>query len=352
MFLLALPMNVLLGWDIGTVIGLTGIGVIVYSMLGGVRGVVWANAIQGIVMIVGALICLGILLFTLPGGAEESLRIAWDSGKFSLGSFDIFNLSESTFWVCLVYGVFVNLQVFGIDQNYVQRYYVARSERAARFSVLFGGYLFIAVLVVFCLIGSALYSFYTVFPGMLPVGGTNGDYVFPFFIFNQLPVGITGLLVASIFAAGMSTVSTSINSSATVILSDYFRLLCPQCGERSQMRVLRLSSVVVGMLGIIVSLALVQVDSILDAWWKLSSVFSGGMLGLFLLGYMSRRVCNVAAAIGVVCGVIVIVWLSAAQWLHLPTTGIHEYLAIVFGTIVIFLVGFLMTCLMSLRQAE
>ena len=86
---------------------------------------------------------------------------------------------------------------------------------------------------------------------------------------------------------------------------------------------------------------MVNVESILDAWWKLSSIFSGGMLGLFLLGYLSRKVRNIDAVIGVICGVIVITWISADTWLNLPETGIHEYLAIVLGTLAILLGGFL-----------
>jgi SSS family solute:Na+ symporter len=177
---------------------------------------------------------------------------------------------------------------------------------------------------------------------MLPEGGTKGDYVFPFFIVNQLPVGVTGLLIASIFAAGMSTVSTSINSVATVVLADYVKPFFPRLSNRGQMTVLRLSCLMVGAIGISVALALVNVNSILDAWWKLSSIFSGGMLGLFLLGFLSKKVKNIDAAIGVICGVVVIAWISAAKWLNLPETGVHEYLAIVFGTTTIFLVGFLL----------
>lgn len=342
MYLLALPMNVLMGWDIRLVIVATSIAVIIYSMLGGVRGVIWADAIQGFIMIGGAFACLGILLFSYPGGPDDSLAFAWDCGKFSLGSFDLKNLGESTFWVCLIYGVFINLQNYGIDQNYIQRYHAARSIRAARFSAWFGGLLYIPVSAVFFLIGTALFSYYTTFPAMLPEGGTKGDYVFPFFIVNQLPVGMTGLLIASIFAAGMSTVSTSVNSVATVVLADYVKPFFPRLSNRGQMTVLRLSSVVVGVVGIIVSLALVNVESILDAWWKLSSIFSGGILGLFLLGFMSKKVKNIDAVIGVICGVVVIGWISAAKWLSLPETGVHEYLAIFFGTMTIFLVGFLL----------
>ena len=334
-YLLALPMNLLLGWDIRWVIILTSLAIIAYSMLGGVKGVIWADAIQGFIMIGGALVCLFILLFSHPEGPVESLRMAWEADKFSLGSFSLTTLGESTFWVCLVYGIFTNLQNYGIDQNYVQRYHAAKSDREARFSALFGGYLFIPVSAVFFLIGTALWSYYQAsLPFREGMGvGLKGDQMFPYFIVNVLPTGLTGLLVASIFAAGMSTVSTSITSGATIVLSDFYRRL----GGKSELFVLRLSSAVIGALGILISLALVNVDSILDSWWKLSSIFSGGMLGLFLLGFLSRKARNIDAAIGVVCGFLVIAWIS------LGNSGIHEYLAIVFGTIAIFLVGFLLT---------
>ena len=334
-YLLALPMNLLLGWDIRWVIILTSLAIIAYSMLGGVKGVIWADAIQGFIMIGGALVCLFILLFSHPEGPVESLRMAWEADKFSLGSFSLTTLGESTFWVCLVYGIFTNLQNYGIDQNYVQRYHAAKSDREARFSALFGGYMFIPVSAVFFLIGTALWSYYQAsLPFREGMGvGLKGDQMFPYFIVNVLPTGLTGLLVASIFAAGMSTVSTSITSGATIVLSDFYRRL----GGKSELFVLRLSSAVIGALGILISLALVNVDSILDSWWKLSSIFSGGMLGLFLLGFLSRKASNIDAAIGVVCGFLVIAWIS------LGNSGIHEYLAIVFGTIAIFLVGFLLT---------
>ena len=340
-YLLALPMNLLLGWDIRLVIVVTSVAIMIYSMLGGVKGVIWADAIQGFIMIGGALICLFILWFSFPGGPVESVRVAWQADKFSLGSFSFTTLGESTFWVCLIYGIFTNLQNYGIDQNYVQRYHAAKSDREARFSALFGGYLFIPVSAVFFLIGTALWSYYNAGSSSAlatEVGGLKGDQVFPYFIVNALPTGLTGLLVASIFAAGMSTVSTSITSGATVVLSDFYRR------QRGSLLVLRLSSLVIGVLGILISLALVNVDSILDSWWKLSSIFSGGMLGLFLLGFMSQKVRNVDAAIGVVCGFLVIAWIS------LGNSGIHEYLAIVFGTIIIFLVGFLMAKLIHTKK--
>lgn len=349
LFLLALPMNVLMDWDIRTVIIITSIAIILYSMLGGVKAVIWTEAIQGFILIGGALVCLIILLFSMPEGPLQTFEIGWRDHKFDLGSFD-WGIDRSTFWVCLIYGIFINLQNYGIDQNYVQRYHTAKSEREAKFSALFGGWLYIPMSAVFFLIGTALYAYYQVHPTLLPAGGIKPDYVFPYFIANQLPVGLTGLLIASIFAAGMSTVATSVTSSSTILLTDYYKRIRRHTSNREELMVLKCGSLLVGVLGIIVALALVNVDSILDAWWKLSSIFSGGMLGLFLLGYIAHKARRADAVIGTVCGVIIIGWISAAEFLHLPSSGIHEYMAIVLGTIVIFLVGFLLANLCHKRR--
>lgn len=178
LYLLALPMNVLLGWHIQTIIVVTSVAIVLYSMLGGMKAVIWTEAIQGIILIGGALVCMFILLFDMPGGPVQTFSIAMEDGKFSLGSFGS-SLSESTFWVCLIYGIFTNLQNYGIDQSYVQRYHTAKNEKEAKFSALFGGYLFIPVSAVFFMIGTGLYAFYKVHPGILP-DGVGADYVFPF----------------------------------------------------------------------------------------------------------------------------------------------------------------------------
>ena len=343
LYLLALPMNVLLGWHIQTVIVVTSVAIVLYSMLGGMKAVIWTEAIQGIILIGGALVCMFILLFDMPGGPVQTFSIAMEDGKFSLGSFGS-SLSESTFWVCLIYGIFTNLQNYGIDQSYVQRYHTAKNEKEAKFSALFGGYLFIPVSAVFFMIGTGLYAFYKVHPGILP-DGVRADYVFPFFIVNELPVGLTGLLIASIFAAGMSTIATSVTSSSTIILTDYYQRFRKHAGNRERMLVLKLSSVGVGVAGILVAFAFMSVQSALDAWWALASIFSGGMLGLFLLGYISRKARNFDAVLGVVCGVILVCWIVISPF-------VHANLAIVFGTLLIFLVGFLSANLFNKRRCK
>lgn len=343
LYLLALPMNQLFGWQIHTVIVVTSVAIVAYSMLGGMKAVIWTEAIQGIILIGGALVCMFILLFDMPEGPAQTFSIAMEDGKFSLGSFGS-GMGESTFWVCLIYGVFTNLQNYGIDQSYVQRYHTAKSEKSAKFSALFGGYLFIPVSAVFFLIGTGLYTYYKVNPGLLPEG-IGADYVFPYFIVHQLPVGLTGLLIASIFAAGMSTVATSVTSSSTIILTDYYQRFRKHAGNKEKLLVLKLSSVGVGVAGVLVAFAFMSVSSALDAWWALASIFSGGMLGLFLLGYISKKARNVDAVLGVVCGVILVGWIVISPF-------VHPNLAIVFGTILIFLVGFLSAHLLFKKKAR
>lgn len=360
LFLLAMPMNILMGWDLSMVIIITSVSIIFYAMLGGIKAVIWTEAVQGFILIGGAITCLLVIVLSMPEGPTQAFEIAWYSvnsdgyGKFSFGSFDIMDLHHSTFWVCLVYGIFTNLQNYGIDQNYVQRYHTAKSMKEAKHAALFGGWLYIPVSALFFLIGTCLFSYYRACPdpniSQLEAAGKT-DYILPYFMVHSLPPGLTGLLIASVFAAGMSTVATSITSCATIVHADHWmhvrryllgRRYRPEASisNREQLVVLKLSSAIVGLLGIVVALALVNVDSILDAWWKLSSIFSGGMLGLFLLGYISHKARSLHALLGVLSGFAVIAWISAWSWLGLPDPGLHSYLAIVFGTMTIFVVGF------------
>jgi solute:Na+ symporter, SSS family len=352
LFLLALPLNILFGWSIAGTIVVTGLLVTVYSLLGGIQAVVWADAIQGIILIAGAVTCLLFVLFSAPGGPAEIFSIAVDHNKFSLGSFGA-SVSQSTFWVVFVYGIFINLQNYGIDQNYVQRYMASRSDRSAKRAAFFGGVLYIPVSLIFFMIGTALFSYYTLIPDALPVELKSiefSDRVFPYFIVHKLPAGLTGLLIASIFAAGMSTISTSINSSATVILTDYYiRFRKKMTTDTESLRILYVSSFAVSTVGVAVGMLLINAKGILDTWWTLASVFSGGMLGLFLLGAFVPKVNSKVVLIAIIPGLLTIFWLSLSPIL---LTGVrigawaspfHSYLTIVLGTMVIFLTGFLVT---------
>ena len=346
LFLLALTLNVIAGWSMIIVIIITGFSVMIYALLGGIQAVVWTDAIQGIILISGALVCSVILLFSMPDGPGQLFRIAAENHKFSLGSFEM-GLKSSSFWVVLIYGIFINLQNFGIDQNYIQRYMTAGSEKKAKKSAFYGGLLYIPVSLLFLFIGTSLFAYYSVHAGILP-SGIQPDRVFPFYIIHSLPRGLTGLLIASIFAAGMSTISTSVNSSATVILHDYFRKSVKDKNyEKTSMKILYSSSFIFSVSSILIAIAMINVQSVLETWWKFASIFSGGMLGLFLLGYFSKKVTNPSAIAGVIAGVLVIGWMSLSPVifksadLQKYASPFHSYLTIVFGTMTIFITGFL-----------
>lgn len=335
LLLLAIAINTMFGWDVATVIVATGILTLLYSLVGGIAAVMWCDAVQGIILILGAVVCALLLTFGMPEGPSQLFEIAAENGKMSLGSLS-FSLREPTFWVVLVYGLFTNMQNYGIDQNYVQRYMTARSTAEAVRSTMFGSLLYIPVSFVFVYIGTALFSYYTAQPGLLPEG-VVGDKVFPYFIVHGLPAGVTGLVVASLFSAGMSTISTSINSSATIILTDFFkRLRRGEVTPRQEMAVLYGASFAVGAIGIVVGFMMMQIDGVLDAWWKLASIFSGGMLGLFLLGLVSHVTKRSSVVIAVAVGLAVIAWMSFLA-------PLHTYLTIVLGTMAIFLTGFVLS---------
>ena len=335
LLLLAIPINTMFGWDIGTIIVVTGVITLIYSLLGGIAAVVWTDAIQGIILIVGAVLCAVLLTFDMPEGPKQLFEIAAEHKKFSLGSFGL-SLNQPTFWVVFIYGLFTNLQNYGVDQNYVQRYMTAKTTGEAVKSTLFGGLLYIPVSFVFVYIGTALFSYYTAQPELLPAGIT-GDKVFPYFIVHGLPTGLTGLVIASLFSAGMSTIATSINSSATIVLTDFFKKFYKgQNSDKKDMAVLYATSFVVGAIGIVVGLLMMKIEGILDAWWKLASIFSGGMLGLFLLGLVCKSIKKINGVIAVAVGLAVIAWMSFLA-------PLHTYLTIVLGTTAIFLTGFVLT---------
>ena len=345
-YLMALPMQVLLGWDIRWIIIATGVATTLYTFAGGIVAVVWTDAVQTIILVAGALTCAVLLVGGLPGGPAQLFELAAQHDKFSLGSFGA-SLAEPTFWVVLVYGLVINLQNFGVDQNYVQRYHAAESEAAARRSLWIGGLCYVPISAVFFFIGTALFAYYTAHPDALPAvyrDPARSDAVFPYFIVTALPSGVNGLLIASIFAAAMSTISSSLNSSATIVLHDYYRrFVRPQPTERQAMVVLYTSTAVAGAIGTAMAVAMISVRSALDAWWTLAGIFGGGMLGLFLLGFVSRRANARGALAGVTAGVLLILWMSLsprwtgafAAW----SSPFHSFLTIVFGTAAILLAG-------------
>ncbi|MEE2777056.1 MAG: sodium:solute symporter [Acidobacteriota bacterium] len=351
LFGVALALTALTGWPMAAIIVATGALVTIYTLVGGIEAVIWTDVVQSIVLTLGAVWVIVALVAGTPGGLGEIASVSGAADKFSLGSFAP-EFETSTFWVVMLYGLFINLNNFGIDQSFVQRYHVARSLTQARRSVWLAAILYVPISLAFFFVGAALYAFYETQPELQAalaeaVGAsaseleTLGDHVFPHFIVHQLPAGVAGLIIAAIFAAAMSSVDTSLNSSATVLLSDIYRTYFrSDLDDRSTMRVLHASTLGIGALGTLTALAMIGVESILDAWWTLSGVFAGGLLGLFLLGMIARRADRPAAITGVVLGVSVILWMTFPSVMPSALQSpFHSNMITVIGTLTIFMAG-------------
>ncbi|QDU90942.1 Sodium/glucose cotransporter [Pirellulimonas nuda] len=348
LYLVALALAPMLGWSIPMIIVVTGVLVTLYTLMGGIEAVIWTDALQSVVLTLGMGAAVGVVMWQMPGGPTQVFEIAVRDHKFSLGSFGA-SLTESTFWVVLLYGLFINLQNFAVDQTYVQRYVTAKSDAAANQSVWMGALLYLVVSALLFLVGTSLYAFYQVQPGLLTdaSGGTiAADAVFPHFIASGLPAGLSGLLIAAVLAAAMSSVDSSLNSAATLFLCDiYKRYLRPDAGERESMRVLYATTLVCGVGGTGAGLWMMNAEQVLDVWWQLAGVAGGGLLGLFLLGRMSPRVRGPHAAAAVVVGVLVILWMTFSPMKLWPAeladikSPLHGFLTIVFGTTSILIVG-------------
>jgi len=347
LFLVSLVLHHLTGWSYETIIVITGIGVTFYTVLGGIEAVVWTDVVQVIILFGGAVVTIIMLLFGMPEGPGQLFEVARQHGKFSLGSWQP-DLIAPTAWVVLIYGIFENLRNFGVDQNYVQRYQVTRSVKAASRSVWIAAIAYIPVSALFLFIGTALFSFYSVNAHLLPAsleGALAGDRIYPYFIATQFPVGLRGLLIAAIFAAAMSSIDSSLNCVSTLSLLDFYkRYLNPGAEEKQSIKMLRIYTVVWGGLGTLTGLAMIQVRTALETGWQLAGIAGGGLIGLFLLGLLSRRAKPWQACTAVCVSIMSIFWATFArklpvQWDWLECAW-HSRMVGVIGTITLLAVGF------------
>jgi SSS family solute:Na+ symporter len=343
LYLVSLAIQELTGWHIVPVLIVLGCLTILYTVMGGIEGVVWTDVVQAIVLMGGALACCALLMARMPTGLDQAFALATEQGKFSFGGGE-FNLIIEGFWVVFIFGFIDNLRNFGIDQNFVQRFLAAKSDREARKSLWLGGLLYLPVSALFFLIGTLLFVYYQTLSPAASNLPEAGDQVFPFFIVTELPPGLTGLVIAAVLAAGMSTLDSSLNVSATVYVVDFHRrLIRRDADERRLLRLTRITTAAVGVVGTAAGLMMITEKTVLDRWWKLSGIFGGAMLGVFLLGILVPRATARSALLGVIAGIIVIAWGTLCQgieggaaWLNFP---LHPFLVGPLGTVAILTVG-------------
>ena len=286
---------------------------IAYTYLGGMGAVVWTDFIQLVVYLGGAAAAAVILLGQIPGGWTEVARVAGDAGKFRVFDFTWDPSRSYTFWSGLIGGALLSTATHGTDQLMVQRYLSSRSPRDARLALLVSGAVVFAQFTLFLIIGVLLYVFYSG-PAAAELadvtlnGRVQTDRLFPHFIVTRLPPGLVGLVLASIFAAAMSTLSSSLNSSSAASLVDFY---VPWREQRrsgaNDLQVSRLLTIVWGAVQIVIAIAAIRFSSsVVDEVLGIASFTNGIILGVFLLGTLTLRVQQRAALVGIAMGIVMV----------------------------------------------
>lgn len=343
-------------WTMVGILIVLGTLVIVYDTLGGIKAVIWTDVLQVFVLMVGAIWCLAAIMLAWDGGIASFFK-AIPAEKVSLGPLTNYDpAAKAWIWtlpsvaVVLLYGITENLRNYGSDQNYVQRMLAARSDGEARKSIWFGALTYVPVSVIFCLIGTALWMEANAPEASILPAGIEPDQAFPYFIRHRLPPAISGLVIAAILAAAMSTVDSSLNSCSTILLVDILRPLRLVPKRIPEIVTLRLCTVMFGIVGTAMAAVLLIIKGqsgskvLMDLWWQYAGTAGGGMFGLFLLVWLMPSIPARGAALGVLLSIPVLAWGTFArdiespawQWLECP---LHGYIVGVAGTAVILVVG-------------
>lgn len=328
----SIALNIVTGFDIFLCISLMGVLSLAYTLMGGIEAVVWTEALQ-VVVLLGAAVAVGCsIAFQLPDGFGTIFSAAGEAGKFSLGE-SFFDLRQPTIWTVLIATVFTNITTYGTDQTIVQRYLTTDSEKAARKGVYTNAALTVPASLLFFLLGTALWAFYKYFPQELSMSISDSDAILPWYMSTALPRGVLGLVIAGLFAAAMSTLSSSMNSAATAFVTDIYRKMQPRRDERHMLSIARWATFVLGMVGILFAVVMASWDikSLWDEFSKFLGILLGGLGGLFLLGLVTRRANATGALCGLVGSIIVQTLVTQHQWVNLllySTTGFIACFAI------------------------
>src|SRR5262245_20839743 len=308
LYLMALTISSMTGWNIVTVIAAVAVVMVFYTVIGGIEAVVWSDVVQGFVMWAGIAVALGFLLFLPEGGPAAVFEIAARNGKFSLGS-GAFDFTRPTIPVSLLYGLFWYGQRYVADQTMVQRYLLAKSDRGAMKGVRMGAFLCVPVWALFMLVGTCVWSFFQLSGEAIPKSIVKTDQMFPYFLSAHLPPGVLGLLLAALTGAAMTMLASDLNTLAMVLVEDFYRAARPASTDRERLRAARVLVVIVGLLNVITALMLVQTKgSALSMWFAVSAIASGGLAGLFLLAFLTSRATKASAWTGIVCSGVFTVW--------------------------------------------
>ncbi len=302
---------------------------LIYTFEGGLAAVIWTDVVQTAIYVGGTLVGLVTILHLVPGGWAAIHTAAASAGKLRVFDFSANFWIPYTFWAGVVGGAFLTTASHGTDQLIVQRLLAARSQKQSVTALLSSGAAILFQFGLFLMVGVMLWAYYRV-PS---ANFGRADRIYPTFIVSRMPHGISGLLIAAILAAAMSNLSAALNSLSSSSIMDFYLRLRPQADERKQMQLSRLSTLAWALLlfGLAV-LSLHKVGRVIEVGLQIASVAYGALLGVFLLGVLTRRANQRGAMVGMLFGFGVELYLW--QWTHVPWTW-----WVMIGTVVTFGVG-------------
>ncbi|MGI9182053.1 MAG: sodium:solute symporter [Longimicrobiaceae bacterium] len=308
LFATAIPLALITGWSYTLSIGVIGALTLLYTFYGGIRAVVWVDAAQMVVYIGGAIGALFVLLAALPGGWSGLMAAAGEAGKLEMLRLNLDLTQPYTLWAGLLGGAFLSMASHGTDQLIVQRLLTCRELRQSQMALIGSGLMVIAQFALFLVIGLGLWSFYAAREF------ARTDEIFATFIIEQLPPGLTGLVIAAIFAAAMSSLSSSLNSLASASTYDIYAPL-RRAGEAELLRVGRLMTLVWGV--VLVGGALLfrsRETPVVELGLAIASFTYGGLLGGFFLGILNRRAVQRDAIAAIAIGIVVMSLVVFGRW--------------------------------------
>ena len=308
MYLPSLALTAVTGIDIYLCIILMGLVTIIYCTMGGVEAVIWGDVVQGCILVGGAIFAALYLWGNTEGGFSGAWQLAVDNDKMRLFVWSL-DYRRVTFWVAIIGGgIANNLISYTSDQTVIQRYMTTKDEKSAGRSILVNGFMSVFISVAFYFIGTGLYTFYKTHPQSLDITMQQGDAIFPYFMMSQMPAGIAGLLIAAIFAATMSTISSNINSVSTAFSVDFVQRFRPKTSDSALLRTARWTCVVSGLMGLGIALLMATWDiaSLLDYFNTILGLLTSGLGGLFVMAVFFPRIKGRAALTGFIAGELVV----------------------------------------------
>ncbi len=306
LFLIAVAINKMTNINPFIILSVVGLVLVIVNLKGGIQTVIWLDVFQGFMLFASGIICLLVLLLSIKGGVPEAIKIATNNNHAGFGPYDI-KFTQLTLIVMIINGAFYAVQKYGTDQTVVQRYLTAKTDRSAISASLLGISLTVPIWTIFMFIGTALFVFYK--QQGLPEN-MKAEGVFPYFIMTELPTGIVGFIVAALISAAICSLSADLNSLAAVGVQDYYKKLRPDKSDKQYLYISKTFVVISGLISIIIGVLylLAGNEGVLGVIFTIYAIFSGGIVGIFLLGLFSARTNWQGVNTGIIACILFTAW--------------------------------------------